>query len=236
MKAELSALLCDKYYTVATHAGKDTDPIRGQVVWVHGVYPPTFPIILRVNSYNGANPSLSSYTVKKYESGDQSHFPIPELQLGRDENYHLYVGKERPAVVIALLKSNWQNPLKEQVLVLVAPLFTFKPKHDANFITRVAAFEYPSLFYLPQSADGCSQEGAVRFELIQPVSRASMRNYFAGTPSNPIMLTNDAFALFANHLIRFLLNKDLDVAVCEQMDIFKQLVLDDLASQAKGSS
>jgi hypothetical protein len=46
----------------------------------------------------------------------------------------------------------------------------------------------------------------------------SMHNYFAGTPSKPIALSNEAFALFLNHLGRFLFRKDFDPEVCEHMD------------------
>jgi hypothetical protein len=228
MKDDLATLLCSKYYE---SAGSDNspDPIPGQLVVAHTAYPPIEPWIVKVHSYNAADPSQSRYEVKRFEPGDQSHFPIAELQLRSNENYYVYKGKERPLVVVGMIRSRWANPRYDENVFLCAPLFTFKPKHSDEFKIRCMGYCHPSLFYLPAQGNGCSEEGAVRFEYIQPIARRALSNYFAGSPLEPVKLSNEAFALFVNHLGRFLFQRDFDSSVCEQIDTYRQLVEDELA-------
>jgi len=104
-------------------------------------------------------------------------------------------------------------------------LFTFKPRHSEEFILRCAAFDYPSLLYLPAEANGCSQPSAVRFEYMQPIARKALHNFAAGSPRQAIALSDEAYALFVNHLGRFLFRRDLDPGVCATIGAFRELVL-----------
>jgi len=58
----------------------------------------------------------------------------------------------------------------------------------------------------------------VRFDLMQPIARRALHNLFAGSPTRPVALSDEAFALFINHLGRFLLEKNLDTEICADMD------------------
>ncbi len=225
-KEELVTLLCPKFYKKLVAAGPT--PVPGQIVSAHGVYPPDEPWIVKVHAYDGFNPDNSRYEIKRFEAGDRSHFPIAELQLRSDENFYVYKGKERPFVVLGVIKSRWVNPLYDETIFSCAPLFSFKPKHADEFKIRCAAFCYPDLFYLPAENDGCSMESAVRFEYVQPIARKALHNYFAGNPPQPIALTDEAFALFVNHLAKFLFRRDLDKELCSDMDSYKDLVLSEL--------
>lgn len=228
MKDELVTLLCDKFYEFAGIVEGSADPIPGQLVSAHTAYPPPEPWIIKVHSYNAADPSRSRYEVKKFEPGDRSHFPVAELQLRSDENYYVYKGKERPLVVVGMIKSRWANLQYDESIFLCAPIFTFKPKHSNEFRIRCAGFSYPSLFYLPAKPDGCSSESAIRFEYIQPIARRALHNYAAGAPREPVKLSDQAFALFINHLGRFLFRRDFDSEICEHIDAYHQLVEDEL--------
>ena len=73
------------------------------------------------------------------------------------------------------------------------------------------------------------EEGVARFELIQPIARKALHNFFKGSSSRPVALSDEAFALFVNHLGRFLLARDLDSQICEQIDVYRSLVLEELA-------
>ena len=233
MKDELVTLLCSKFYDYADAVDDSVDPIPGQLVSAHAAYPPNEPWIVKVHSYNAANPNRSRYEVKRFQSGDRSHFPIPELQLRSDENYYVYRGKERPLVVVGMIKSRWVNPRYDESIFVCAPLFSFKPRHSEGFRIRCAGFCHPSLFYMPVEGVGCSTEGAVRFEYMQPILRCGLRNYFAGNPPRPIKLSDEAFALFVNHLGRFLFHRDFDSEVCEHMDAYRQLVEDELSKASQ---
>jgi len=225
-KEDLVTLLCPRFYKRLTSVSPA--PVPGQIVSAHGVYPPDEPWIVKVHAYDGFNPNNCRYEIKRFEVGDRSHFPIAELQLRSEENLYVYKGKERPFVVLGVIKSRWANPLYEEVTFSCAPLFSFKPKHADEFKIRCAAFCYPDLFYLPAENDGCSMESAVRFEYIQPIARKALRNYFAGDPSRPVALTDEAFALFVNHLAKFLFKCELDKGVCSEMGSYRDLVLGEL--------
>jgi|ERR1019366_1302468 hypothetical protein len=233
MKEELADLLCPSFYKFIELCAPQTDPAPGQLIWAHTVYPPNDPLIVKVLSYNAADPSRSRYEIKRFAKGDQSHFPIPEAQLTFDENYYIYIGKERPLVVVGAIKSRWLNPLKDENLFLCAPVFRFKPKHSDEFKVKCLAFAYPNLFYLPSDANGCAEPGVIRFELIQPISRKALRNFLSGDTLSPVALSDEAFPLFMNHLARWLFKRDLDTVVCQQIDTYKEIVLEELAKQTK---
>jgi hypothetical protein len=228
MKDHLLGLLCDKFYKFVNVADESADPLPGQVVSAHTVYPTDEPWILNVISYDAFDPSRSQYELKKFEREDRTHFPVAELNLRKDENLYVYKGKERPLVVVGAVKSRWANALHDEKVFACAPLFTWKERHSDTFRIECAAFFHPTLFYLPAEADGCSGEGVIRFEYLQPILRKALHNYLAGTPTRPIALSNEAFALFLNHLGRFLFRKDFYPEVCEQIDTYRALVREEL--------
>ena len=153
--------------------------------------------------------------------------PIAELGLRSDENYYLYIGKERTLVVVREIGSRWLNQLYDEMVVACVPVFSFKPRHKDLFRLKCMGFCYPGLFYLPSEANGCAEDGAARFELMQPVARRSLYGLFID--SKPGALSDEAFALFINHLGRFLSAKDLDAEVCSEIDAYRQLLLDELS-------
>jgi hypothetical protein len=89
-------------------------------------------------------------------------------------------------------------------------------------------FCYPDLFYLPAHTNGDTEVCAARFELMQPIPRKSLHTYLRGPASRAVALSDEAFALFINHLGRFLHAKDLDPEICEQLDVYRSLVIDEL--------
>lgn len=227
MKEDPVGLLCSKFYQLIT-VSPGADPLPGQIVSAHTVYPTDEPWIVKVISYNATDPSRCKYEVKKYEPGDRSHFPIAELNLRQDENFYIYKGKERPLVVVGGVRSRWANPLRDERLFLCAPLFTFKDRHTDRFKIECIGFLHPTLFYLPAETDGCSAAGVVRFEYMQPIAIKALHNYLAGSPSRPVALSDEAFALFLNHLARFVLRKDIDAGVCRDIDAYHELVREQL--------
>jgi hypothetical protein len=230
MKEGLSNLLCQNYYKYLNSAAP-SQPFPGQIVSAHTVYPPNDPLILKVINYNAFDSSKSEYEVKRYQAADRSHMPIAELKLRSDENYYLYVGKERPLIVVKGIGSRWLNPLHDESLYACVPIFSFKGRHTEGSRIRAMGFDYSNLFYLPSDANGLIQESAARFELMQPIGRKALHNYLTGSPPKPIALSDEAFALFVNHLGRFLLSKDLDKDICEQLDAYRGLVLEQLEKE-----
>src|SRR6267378_4858530 len=99
MSEDPSTLLCPDFYKFVPESTKELDPIPGQLVFAHTVYPLPAPWIVKVLNYDPLNPSKSSYEIKPYSRDDSTHMPIKELGLQADENYYVYIGKERPLVV-----------------------------------------------------------------------------------------------------------------------------------------
>ncbi len=229
MREEFANLLCPSFYKFLDPSALKTNyPIPGQIVVAHTVYPPPEPWVVKVIHYNAADESKSSYAVKRYHPEDRSHMPIAELGLRADENYYLYVGKERPLIVVKGIGSRWQNPLYDESLLLCVPVFSYKPRHQDEFRIRTMGFDFANLFYLPSDPNGCTEESAARFELMQPLARKALHNYLKGSPSQPVALSDEAFALFVNHLGRFLTGKDLDPTICREVDTYRNLVLEEL--------
>jgi hypothetical protein len=228
MKNELVGLLCHKYYEFPASSGASAGPIPGQIVSAHCIYPTDDPWILKVINYDASDPSRTQFELKRFDEHDRSHFPVAELNLRKDENLYVYKGKERPLVVLGAVKSRWANALYDECSFLCIPLFSFKQKHSEIFRIECAAFFHPTLMYLPAEPDGCSAEGVLRFEHMQPIARKALHNYLAGTPSRATSLTNEAFSLLLNHLGRFLFRRDYDQVVCDQIDAYRELVREEL--------
>ena len=232
MKDELANLLCpNSYKFLDTTPPASADPIPGQIVLAHTVYPPNAPWIVKVINYDPLNPSRSQYEIKQYSQTDRSHMPIKELELRADENYYVYIGKERPLVVVKGIGSHWRNPLRPENVFACVPVFSYKPRHSTEFRDKVMGFCYSNLFYLPSDGNGLPEDSAARFELMQPIPRRSMHNIFKGSPSRPIALSDEAFALFVNHLGRFLASRDLDSGICQGIDAYRSLVEEALREQ-----
>jgi hypothetical protein len=229
MREQLANLLCQNYYRRIGVTGDPDrrDLIPGQLVVAHNVYPPEEPWIVEVLHYHPTDEARCNYRVKRFSAReDRSHMPIAELGLRTDENYYLYIGKERPLIVVREVGSRWLKPLFDEGLVACVPIFSFKPRHNEVFRIKSMGFCYPSLFYLPSDPNGCTEEGAARFELMQPIARKALHNYLKGSPSQPVALSDEAFALFINHLGRYLLDKDSDEQICQDIDLYRKLVLE----------
>jgi hypothetical protein len=170
--------------------------------------------------------------LKRFEREDRSHFPVAELNLRKDENLYVYKGKERPAIILGAVKSRFANPLYDERLFLCAPIFSFKTRHQDFFKIECLGFVRPNLFYLPPVPDGCA-ESVIRFEHVQGITPKALRSFFSGMPSRPVALSNEAFALFLNHLGRFLFKRDFDTEACANTDAYRELVDEQLRQVKK---
>ena len=234
MIEDLSSLLCPNFYKIVPESTKDPDPIPDQLVFAHTVYPPPAPWIVKVLNYDPINPLKSTYEIKPYSKDDHSHMPIKELGLQAEENYYVYIGKERPLVVVKGIGSHWRDPLRAESVFACVAIFTFKPRHSPGFRAKTMGFGYPNFFYLPGRANGLTEESVGRFELTQPIVRRAMRRILRGKEQRPIALSGEAFALFVNHLGRFMVGKDLDAQVCLDIDRYRELVAEALRENESG--
>lgn len=225
-----TGLLCDPFYQPVDPLGRDSKgrPLvrPGQLIWAHQVYPPRDPYVVDVRGYDPRDESKTSYVIRRLDPQrpPDTHFPIKELELHADENYYILLGKRRPAVVLQTVSSIWLNKLYPEPYVWVAPAFTFKPRHEVEYRCRVAALEFPHLFYLPAQAGGLTEPSVLRFEFIQPVALAGVQPIFASGMKQSA-LSETAWAVLLHQLVKFATGKPLDQGLEETLQAYQALVL-----------
>lgn len=226
-----TSLLCDHFYELIHPLGRDHKgrPLvrLGQLIIAHQVYPPADPYIVYVERYDPRDETKASYVIRKLDTQrpPPTHFPIKELGLRADENYYILHGKMRPAVVLQTIQSTWANQLYPEPYVLVAPAFTFKPRHDLAFRYRVAALEFPHLFYLPAQHGGVGEPSVLRFEFIQPVALAGIRPLLFDGAKKQGVLSETAWAMLLHHLVKFTSGRPLDDELEQTLRAYQDLVL-----------
>jgi hypothetical protein len=210
-----SSLLCDPFYQLMKPLGKDSKGrlivTPGQLIWAHQIYAPEQPRIIDIQGYDPRDPSKATYTVKALPPGTVTgtHFPIKELGLRADENYYVLHGKKRPAVVLQTVSTSWGNKLYPEPYALVAPAFTFKPRHDHDFAYRIMAMDYPHLFYMPSHAHGLTEAGVLRFEHVQAIPLAAVEPVVKASQKLSL-LSDDAWAILQHQFCKFMTGRSLD--------------------------
>lgn len=199
----------------------------GQLYFTHVVYPRSYPTILKLEKYDPRGETKSRFSIKRYSSGDEKHYPVKKLNLRADEMFYIYTGKIRPVVILGYVESEWFETT--QKVFLCAPVFSFKPRHSQEYIIKIQAFVYSYLFYLPKDPKGCYEESAIRFELIQPIMKGFLQPYLDLIDKKPVSLTQNAYWLLLNHLSKFLSGKPIDKEIEEDIIAYQELLLESMA-------
>ena len=140
--------------------------------------------------------------------------------------FYIYTGKIRPVIISGYVESKWFGTM--QKVFLCAPVFSFKPRHSQEYIIKAQAFSYPYLFYLPKNPNGCYEESAVRFELIQPIMKGFLNPYLDLIDKKPVSLTKDAYWLLLNQLSKFISEKPIDEQIEENTRVYQKLLLESI--------
>jgi hypothetical protein len=233
-----AALLCDPFYVTQAPLGRSRKghPIvkPGQLVWAHQVYPTRQPYIVDCTGYDPRDSTNNTYAIRRLtDDNSGTHFPIKELDLRADENLYIMYGKKRPAIVLQTIETTFYNQSNPEPYVLVAPCFTFKDKHAPEFRARVAAFQYPHLFFLPGHPINGSNQGVVRFEHIQPVAAVGVEPRIYPGPKQ-CFVSDDAWAVLQHRLSLFLNGKGLDSELEDDIRAYSECVMEAYA-QGSGS-
>lgn len=138
----------------------------------------------------------------------------------------------RPAVVLQSVQSTWANQIHPEPYALVAPAFTFKPRHDAAFRYRVPALDFPPLFYLPAQHGGVAEPSVLRFEFIQPVALAGITPLFFDGARKQSALSQTAWAVLVHQLVKFFCQRSLDEKLEHTLRAYHDLVLEALRQAA----
>lgn len=133
-------------------------------------------------------------------------------------------GKLRPAVVPQTITTDYYNLQNPEPYVWVAPCFTFKEKHKQEYRCRIAAMQFPHLFYVPAHASGFAEEGVLRFEHIQPVAAEGVQPLFCSGKQS--FLTDTAWAVLQQRLHLFVTGNVLDQVMEETLQAYTACLLE----------
>lgn len=218
--------IIDQYYqSLALDEAGAKKP--GQLYFTHVAYPHDWPRILKLIHYDPQKESKSTFTIKRYSDGDERHYPVKELNLRDNELYYIFKGKKRLVIVLGYIECPWLDRDKPQEVLLCAPVFSFKPRHNQEMVIRIQAFDYPNLFYLPPSPHGCNEESAVRFEMIQPIMSSYLMPFHDFLNNKPVILTTVAYRLLMAHLIKFISNEILDSNLHKDILAWNELLIEE---------
>jgi hypothetical protein len=135
------------------------------------------PRRLKVTAFDGKGPPWCE--VEEASLNDiRNSSAVPELNLKRGEA--LVVREAKCRRVILLSGTN-----RHDDVFLVAPIYSFKSYDTEEHRSRVKAYAYNTLFWLPGDEESGMLEGCVRLDRVQPVHTALLG-------PKPVKLTRDA--------------------------------------------
>jgi hypothetical protein len=222
-------LICTPFYEELKNPDDDWAFYSGQLFWSHIAYPESHPKILKLAKYAPKDERNSVFNIVPYSDGDERHYPVKELKLREGELFYVYKGKRRLVVVLGRIESEWLKTSPQEYL-LCAPVFSFKDKHSQEMILRTQAFLYPSLFYMPPDTNGCPEESAIRYELVQPVVRNCLDTFFCHGSRTPVRLAPEAYWLLLCHLLKFINGKVLDAQTEEFMKFYCEYLMESFSA------
>lgn len=145
-----------------------------------------FVWLLQLTRQDHVNPLESDFYVQRcnIQTYDVStHRPLTPLRLPREQLPIVVVYKIRPVIVLRDPGEVWQDGGRYgDDVALVLPICDVLDKagsyrYSEEFLFKVQALAYPSLFHLPPSPSGALREGLVRLEWVQTVPVYHMRPY-----------------------------------------------------------
>jgi hypothetical protein len=184
------------------------------------------PQVLEVDNFDPKNEAKVSFKIASASTGAPiSHFPIKELALQSDENLYVVRGKLRPAVVLQTAVTDFYSREAPEPYVIVAPCFTFKLKHTPKYRAQIASMKYPHLFYLPAHAYGFGENGALRFELIQPATTVTVQPYLTSGKKQQF-LSSEGWAILQHCLVLFMTGTVLDAELAQTLKEYGEIVME----------
>jgi hypothetical protein len=143
------------------------------------------PQRLKVVAAGGGEPPWCE--VEEVTLNDIRNAPaVEELGLAQREALIVRKAKCRRVVLLSCPPANWQSSgTRSENVYLVAPIYSFRAQDGDDHRSRVKAYAYNTLFWLPGDDNFGMREGCVRLDRVQPVNAALLE-------SKPIKLIHPA--------------------------------------------
>ena len=181
---------------------------------------------LRLDYYDKKKPYNSSYTI---EEEDIQSFrpedvkPIYPLRLSASEFALCMPHKFRPVIILSQEMPSWKDYQETYAeCYIVVPLYTTKDavegyKFSEKFLLKTQAYQYPTLFYLPEDSQYGIRESIARFERSMAINRKLLKPI-------PASLSDDALYCLTEWFYYFLEAKELNEILKEYREAaLKQL-------------
>lgn len=167
--------------------------------------------VARLDYFDPEKPNNSNYTFEKLDLASQKPVPFPTnnpLSLKPDEFAMIVKAKFRPVIVVSPRIPFWQDFDKCLYNIYLAiPLYSTEeggvPKFSSFFMLHVQAYQYPTLFYLPNDDEHQVCESIARLDRLSVIHENLLSPI-------PVSLTDDALECLTNWLHHFL-GADLDL-------------------------
>jgi len=227
VKSDDLYLLIDEYYETLDLIHKN-DFVLGQFVSGIMVYPTDKPLILNLKDYDPINEENTIWNIEEFDpTKDYSHRPVYKDHLKSDEHYFVQRGKIRTCVVLNRYQSRWTNKNYNEEIYLCAPLYTFKEKHEDEYILQIIKFQTRDCFFLPKSINGILKNSVLRFSRILPMHKSNLKAIITdinGKPK-PFKLSDEALKLFSYHLSKYL-NIDYEefLSLKNEIEAYRELI------------
>ncbi len=178
---------------------------------------------LKLDYHDKEKPHNSNYTI---EVSDIDSFnpeelaPLYEINLSRGEFILCNVYKFRQVILISNSMPDWRDYQKRfSEFYFVVPLYSTKDvsgnyRFSEEFLLRVQAYQYPTLFYLPEDLAFGIHESIARFDRMIAYDKDLLK-------PRPIRLTNDACSCITNWL-NYFLGAELD----EIISIYSKMAME----------
>ena len=128
------------------------------------------------------------FRVGRPTSESFDHTPLKRPELRSDEALAVVGCKYRPVIVVSQAVDAWDaGRQRSRNCYLVAPLYK-AANYGPGFVARVRAYEYNTLFYLPENTARGMLQSFVRFDKLQVVCADLLQTW----PNSPTVLTEDA--------------------------------------------
>lgn len=114
------------------------------------------------------------YEVVESDLRDIRHSePDEELGLQRGEALIMREAKCRRVIVLSGRPASWSG---SESVYLVAPVYRFQSRDSDDLRSRIKAYAYNTLFYLPASEEHTMYEGYARLDRVQPVNASLLEH------------------------------------------------------------
>ena len=207
------------------------DFLPGQIYWAPITYPLPKSMVILPEEPIPDDESKIRFRMEKFSKriGESYSPPIKTLNLRKEEKIFAFKGKVRPFVTLAKIASNWDVAHSDKVVIGI-PLFTFKDRHPAKFIYEVQGFMHPNLLYVKPT--NFIDEGAMRFELLQFISKGEAQPYIVFDPKTGqnycVKLSQGYYKILWSHLWKFLNGTPLDKEIEEAISAYRELIREKL--------